>query len=234
MGNSFGMTDVKNVVYSCDSVQYDLCARGAKIRICAHSPGDFTVYNSMAAATCAMAAGIMPRHIEKGIETAEKVPGRMEKVFSEKEYGFSAIIDFAHTPAALKASLISLKKANAEKITILFGCGGDRDRTKRPIMGKTAAMYADRIIVTDDNPRNEDRMGIIEDILKGIPKGTNVEVIPSRRDAIAYAVKTAEAGEVLLLSGKGGEKYETVKGRKIPFDEKEILAEEIKKRTAIN
>lgn len=111
---------------------------------------------------------------------------------------------------------------------MLFGCGGDRDRAKRPVMGSIAAKYADRIIVTSDNPRNENRMAIIEDILKGIPKTAEYTVIPDRCEAIAYAVRSARRGEVLLLSGKGAERYETVCGKKIPFSEKEILAEAAK------
>lgn len=227
---SYGITDTENVRRCGDETAYVLKCGREKIRITSCIPGDFTLYNTMAAAKCAAAAGICAAHIANGIGKVKSIPGRMEKVVSEDVAGFSVIIDFAHTPAAFENVLKSLKKTNAEKLTVLFGCGGDRDPAKRAPMGEIAARYADRIIVTDDNPRWEDHLKIIEDILKGIPKGKNVTVIPSRRDAVIYALETAKAGETVLLCGKGQENCEIIKGKKIPFSEKQIIAGFLRER----
>ena len=126
--------------------------------------------------------------------------------------------------------LKDLKKTNAEKLTVLFGCGGDRDTSKRSTMGQIACTYADRVIVTSDNPRTEDRMKIIEDILKGVTDKGKTCVIPDRRNAVCYAAESAIPGEIILLAGKGHEEYEIVGDRKRPFSEREIVAEVLKRK----
>ncbi|MDD6095589.1 MAG: UDP-N-acetylmuramoyl-L-alanyl-D-glutamate--2,6-diaminopimelate ligase [Clostridia bacterium] len=227
---NFGISDAGNIRLSAEKTRYLLNCGGEKINIEALVPGGFTVYNTMAAACCAAAVGVSPGCISQGIFRVKGIPGRMERVLSREKYGFTVYIDFAHTPAALEAVLRDLKKTNAEKLTVLFGCGGDRDRGKRSIMGEIAAKYSDRVIVTSDNPRTEDRLKIIDDILEGIPKDFHPCVIPSRKDAICYALESAVEGEIILLAGKGQEEYEIVNGKKLPFSEKEIIAEVMKRK----
>ena len=137
---------------------------------------------------------------------------------------YSVIIDYAHTPDGLEQVLRALRPSCRGKLIVLFGCGGDRDRTKRPLMGAAACKYADKIIVTSDNPRTEDPTKIIGDILKGTDKKRrDLFVEPDRRKAIALALKTAEPGDTVLLAGKGHEKYQLIGGEKLPLDERETV-----------
>ncbi len=220
----YGMDDVLGLYRDARKTVFDFSLGSDIIRVETTVPGDFTVYNTMAAAACAHAAGVSPDAIAEGVRRVESIPGRMERAVRREEFGFSLYIDFAHTPAAFERVLSSLKKTTAEKLTVVFGCGGDRDPSKRAPMGGLAARYADKIIVTSDNPRNEDRGKIIEEILKGIPQGKRVTVIPDRKTAILFALETVREGETVLLAGKGTEEYEIEKGEKRPFSEKEIIA----------
>ena len=222
IGYSYGLTNAENVIEHDGYMEFDFVAEEEKIRILSHNIGEFNIYNILAAITCARAAGVSPADISNGIFNAPPLSGRMERV-TPKDCPVTVYIDYAHTPAAMEAVLSQLKKTNAENLTVLFGCGGDRDREKRHLMGETASRYAKRIIVTSDNPRWEDPENIIKEILTGIPEGTDVTVIKDRREAILYAVKTSVKGETIALLGKGHENYEIVEDRKIPFSEKEIL-----------
>lgn len=187
---------------------------------------DFTLQNTVLAAEIARRMGIDDIYIKNGIENIKSIPGRMEQILSLQDAGFDAYIDYAHTPYAMETVLRSLcRRAVGRRITVVFGCGGDRDKSKRAEMGRVASMYADRVIVTSDNPRREDPMAIIGDILSGISCMDNVECISNRRDAITKAVESAEYGDILLLLGKGHEQYEIDRGGKHPFSESAILRE---------
>jgi len=134
-------------------------------------------------------------------------------------------IDYAHTPDSLRAALTALRSVVSGKLMLVFGCGGERDKSKRPLMAKTAQELADITIVTGDNPRGENPGAIIADILAGVDEGASVKVIPNRREAIRWAVLNAGAADTILLAGKGHEKYEITAEGKLPFDEEKIVRE---------
>lgn len=196
------------------------------ISVSSGTPSDFTLQNTVLAAEIARRMGIDDIYIKNGIENAKNIPGRMEQVICLSNAGFDAYIDYAHTPYAMETVLRSFcSGAVGRKLTVLFGCGGNRDKTKRPEMGRIATMYADKVIVTSDNPRREDPKAIIGDILSGMSYMDNVVCIPDRREAIAEAVENAEYGEIILLLGKGHEQYEIDSEGKHPFSESAILRE---------
>ncbi|RMF58500.1 MAG: UDP-N-acetylmuramoyl-L-alanyl-D-glutamate--2,6-diaminopimelate ligase [Calditrichaeota bacterium] len=183
--------------------------------------GKFNIYNIMAAVTTALSLGISEEKITEGIEALERIPGRSEPYLSSR--GFKIYIDYAHTPEGLQRMLEALLEFQPQRLIVVFGCGGDRDRDKRPMMGKIAEDYADIIILTNDNPRSEDPMAIIEDIKQGIYDQSRVTVIPDRREAILSALSMAQKNEIVLIAGKGHETYQEFKGRKIFFDDHQVV-----------
>lgn len=185
--------------------------------------GQFNVQNILAAVGAGLALGIKLEVIKKGIEALQRVPGRMEAY--EVKPDVQAFIDYAHTPDSLDKALRSLRPLTRGRLIVVFGAGGDRDRGKRPIMGRVAEAQADVVIVTSDNPRSEDPQKIIDDILEGIEHPQQCQVIVDRRKAIEQAVKQAQPGDVILVAGKGHEMYQIVDGVKQPFDEVAILKE---------
>jgi len=185
--------------------------------------GAFNIQNIMAAVGAGLALGIPLETVKQGIESVRHVPGRLESY--EIKSGVRAVIDYAHTPDSLEKALQTLRCMTDGRLLVVFGAGGDRDRGKRPLMGKVAEALADLVFVTSDNPRNEDEMAIIEDILSGMEHPEKHRVIPDRKKAIFAAVKEARPGDVLLVAGKGHETYQIVKGKKLPFDEVAILKE---------
>ena len=212
----------KNISLLSDCVRFELVSKGHIEHIEFASPGLFSVSNAMAAAVCAINLGIEPKDAAQSLAKSKSVCGRLERVECSAPY--SVIIDYAHTPDGLEQVLRALRPSCRGKLIVLFGCGGDRDRTKRPLMGAAACKYADKIIVTSDNPRSEDPIKIIGDILKGTDKKRrDLFVEPDRRKAIALALKTAEPGDTVLLAGKGHEKYQLIGGEKLPLDERETV-----------
>jgi len=207
-------------LYGGDGCEYRLASSKGSFTVRSHIAGRFTVMNTMQAAACALTLGIDPADISEGIETLRCVDGRMERVILPEDADISVFIDYAHTPDALENVLKSARRfAGKGKVTVVFGCGGDRDRGKRRLMGSVATKLADFTVVTSDNPRSEDPSEIIKDILKGIDKEKRYTVIEKREDAIKYAIKEARAGDVVILAGKGHEKYEIDKNGTHPFDE---------------
>jgi UDP-N-acetylmuramoyl-L-alanyl-D-glutamate--2,6-diaminopimelate ligase len=196
-------------------------------------PGGFSVYNTLAAASTAVSLGLPLVGILDALKTFNGVKGRIEVVPTGRD--FSIIIDYAHTPDALEKILKSVKSFANGRVVALFGCGGDRDRTKRPLMGKIAAQNADYLIVTSDNPRSEEPMSIINEIVEGI-KGerTKFVTIESRIEAIRYAILNAKAGDLILLAGKGHEDYQIIKTGKIHLDEREVISDVLKELAAAN
>lgn len=212
----------KNISLLSDCVHFELVSKGHIEHIEFASPGLFSVSNAMAAVACAINLGIEPKDAAQSLAKSKSVCGRLERVECSAPY--SVIIDYAHTPDGLEQVLRALRPSCRGKLIVLFGCGGDRDRSKRPLMGTAACKYADKIIVTSDNPRSEDPMKIIGDILKGTDKKRrDLFVEPDRRKAIALALKTAEPGDTVLLAGKGHEKYQLIGGEKLPLDERETV-----------
>jgi UDP-N-acetylmuramoyl-L-alanyl-D-glutamate--2,6-diaminopimelate ligase len=188
-------------------------------------PGRFNLVNAIAAAAACYAAGIEYDDIVSGLEKAEQVPGRLNALDLGQPFGL--YIDFAHTPDAIERVCESLRElSGGGKLLLVFGCGGDRDRGKRPLMGKAAIANADFVVVTADNPRSEEPNDIIEDIKPGLAGG-NYEIEPDRKKAIELILERAKAGDVVLLAGKGAEKYQEVKGKFMPFDEVDIVMKKL-------
>lgn len=183
--------------------------------------GEINAYNIMASVGASIALEIDKNAIVKGIEEIEGVPGRMEPV--QNPYGLNIIVDFAHTPDALKNVLTSARSMAKGRLITVFGCGGDRDRTKRPIMGRIAAETSDLVIVTSDNPRTEPPLSIIEDIIEGIPDKTYVSVEPGREEAIRLGIASMHEDDCLVIAGKGHETYQIVGSVKNPFDDRECV-----------
>lgn len=189
-----------------------------------HLTGMFNVYNAMCAAALCMIVGSEMEDIREGLEAVKVVPGRAEVL--DTDTPFKVILDYSHVPAALENILAVVRGFTRGRLIALFGCGGDRDREKRPIMGEIGGRLADFCILTSDNARGEDPYAILEMVEEGIkPTGGPYTVIENRRDAIRYALEMAEEGDVIILAGKGHETYQEIKGVKQPFDEKLIVAE---------
>ncbi|MFR5876974.1 MAG: UDP-N-acetylmuramoyl-L-alanyl-D-glutamate--2,6-diaminopimelate ligase [Eubacterium sp.] len=213
----------KNVVFSSKGVKYELV--GEKIgRVDCPIPGRFSVYNSLCAASVALSLGIDFESTLIAISKSQGVKGRIEVVPTETDY--TVIIDYAHSPDGLENIISSLKEIAEGRVVTLFGCGGDRDRTKRPKMGKIAADLSDFCVVTSDNPRSENPSKIIEDILEGMKDSkTPYTVVENRKEAIAWAMNNARPKDIILLAGKGHETYQILPTGTIHFDEREVIAE---------
>jgi UDP-N-acetylmuramoyl-L-alanyl-D-glutamate--2,6-diaminopimelate ligase len=183
--------------------------------------GLFNVYNSLAAMGAARALGIEWETIVAALTTASGVPGRFESVDTGQD--FSVIVDYAHSPDGLENVLRAGRALKPARLIVVFGCGGDRDRGKRPIMGRLAAELADYCIVTSDNPRSEDPLSILDQIVAGIPAGTQavVEREVDRRMAIQRAVTAARPGDLVIIAGKGHEDYQIFADRTVHFDDRE-------------
>lgn len=187
-------------------------------------PGKFNVYNALGCAAAALEMGISLAKIKEGLELLESVPGRSEKVTSKR--GFTLVIDYAHTPDGLINILKTAREYTKGRLIALFGCGGDRDKTKRPLMGKAAGELADFCIVTSDNPRTEVPGDIIQDILPGINETQcDYVIIEDRKNAIKYAIDNGKKGDVIVIAGKGHETYQVLADKTIHFDEREIVFE---------
>ena len=201
-------------------------------KIAMRMTGMFNVYNALAASSCALILGIEPGRIREGLEAVASVPGRIEMLQTGTPY--KVILDYSHAPDALKNILKTVRQFTRNRVIALFGCGGDRDKGKRPMMGEIGGKLADYCILTSDNPRTENPMVILAAIEKGIkPTGGKYEVIENRREAIRRALEIAEDGDVIVLAGKGHETYQEIMGVKRPFDEKVIVSEillEMRKR----
>lgn len=214
----------KNIRISSSGVKYELVSNSNIGRIRFTVPGKFSVYNSMGAAVCLVEMGMDFKGVLDGLEKCVGVPGRMEVVPTETPY--TVLIDYAHTPDGLENVLGCVREITEGKVITVFGCGGDRDRTKRPIMGDIAAQLSDVAVVTSDNPRSEDPDAIIDDILEGVKKHiSKIVVEPDRRKAIAKALSMAHEGDIVVLAGKGQETYQILADGKIHFDEREVVAE---------
>jgi UDP-N-acetylmuramoyl-L-alanyl-D-glutamate--2,6-diaminopimelate ligase len=195
--------------------------------------GSFNVMNSLAAATAAAELGIGPDVIAAGLGAAGPVPGRFELVTDPHgERGLTAVVDYAHTPDGLEEVLTAARAVARGRVIVVFGCGGDRDRAKRPLMGGVAARLADVVVVTSDNPRSEPPATIIHEVLAGIPAGgrDKVTVEPDRAAAIAAALEVAGDGDVVVVAGKGHETTQTVGDRVLEFDDREVVRSLLEER----
>ncbi|MEN6350658.1 MAG: UDP-N-acetylmuramoyl-L-alanyl-D-glutamate--2,6-diaminopimelate ligase [Syntrophomonas sp.] len=192
--------------------------------------GIFSVYNALAAITFALQEGINPSVITSALEKVEGVAGRFEKV--DCGQNFTVIVDYAHTPDGLENILLTARQLATGRLITVFGCGGDRDRTKRPLMGEIAAGHSDFCVVTSDNPRTEDPEKIIADILPGLDRVENSRyaIIADRREAIRHAIHLAKEDDLVVIAGKGHETYQLVKDQVLDFDDRKIAAEFIQRK----
>lgn len=214
----------KNIVLRPDGVDFAVSGIGVIGRIKTKIGGKFTPYNALCATSCAISLGIDIDTVCEAFAEMSGVKGRAEVV--PNNFGFTVIIDYAHTPDGLENILKTFDDCEKNRLISVFGCGGDRDRTKRPKMGAIAAANSDYVIVTSDNPRTEDPGAIIKDILEGMKDTkTPYEVIESRIDAIKKAVHIAKKGDIIVLAGKGHETYQILKSGTIHLDEREVVAE---------
>lgn len=217
-----------NICYSMGKVSYTLTCDTGEYEVICPMPGRFGLYNSLIAMAAAMTVGVDGNAAAASLREFGGVPGRMETVSTVG--GVHIIRDFAHTPEALRGVLDIASAETEGKLWVLFGCGGDRDRTKRPAMGRIASDIADHVIVTSDNSRSENRESIINEIMSGVDKGKPYTVIPDREEAIRFAVMMADVGDTVLLCGKGHENYEICADGMRHFDEALIVRSAVSER----
>jgi UDP-N-acetylmuramoyl-L-alanyl-D-glutamate--2,6-diaminopimelate ligase len=227
--------------YSADKPEADLCAENVRLsldgtRFRARTPngpleietpllGLFNVHNALAALGAGLALGLPPDAVQRGIASLRGVPGRMERVDAGQD--FTVLVDYAHTDDALRNLLETVRGLKPRRLVTVFGCGGDRDRTKRPLMGAVAARLSDVVILTSDNPRSEPPEAILEEIRRGIPpaRAADTHVVPDRREAIARALDMGREGVVVVIAGKGHESYQVLRDRTVPFDDRQVVRE---------
>ncbi|HYO81066.1 MAG TPA: UDP-N-acetylmuramoyl-L-alanyl-D-glutamate--2,6-diaminopimelate ligase [Bryobacteraceae bacterium] len=204
-----------------EGLQFEVEYSGSSYPITSPLAGRVNVYNILAAWGAGFVQGISPEVIAAGVEALEAVPGRFERVRAGQP--FLVVVDYAHTDDALRNTIATARALTGKRVVTLFGCGGDRDRAKRPLMGMAAAEGSDYVVLTSDNPRSEDPLDIINDALVGIRRYDTPHTIePDRARAIKLAVEQADAGDVVIIAGKGHEPYQILRDRTIDFDDREV------------
>ena len=212
--------------YCADRVSFTLCSDSEQLPATLHIPGAFSLYNALAALAAARALGVSLTDASRALSLCRGVRGRAEVVPTETDY--TVLVDYAHTPDGLANILSAVCGFADARVLVVFGCGGDRDRTKRAEMGRIAARLADEVILTSDNPRTEDPYAILHEILGGMAGSTTpFAVIESRREAIACALDHARTGDVVVLAGKGHETYQVVGTETLPLDERQVVREHL-------
>lgn len=208
---------------------FSLVWRGTATEVRLPLVGSFNVDNAALAAGCALALGIDMGTVARALSGAPQVPGRLERVEASCDPGFTVLVDYAHTPDSIEKAVAALRATTPGRILVVFGCGGDRDPGKRPLMG-AAALTGDVAVVTSDNPRSEDPSSIIEQVRAGM-RGEEARtlVCPDRREAIATAITAAEPGDTVLIAGKGHEDYQILGDRTVPFDDRIVAREELER-----
>lgn len=229
---SYGLHDTSDVYasdiqYGRHSTSFMAHTPVGKVKITMPVVGVFNVYNALASIAATFAKRIPLQVIAKGLEKMESVPGRFEIV--EGGHPFTVIVDYAHTPDSLENVMQAIVKMNAKRTFVVVGCGGDRDRSKRPLMAKVACGYATDVIFTSDNPRSEQPIDIIKDMEEGVP-GRTYTVFLDREEAIAYAIDQAGEDDVILIAGKGHEKVQVIGNQSLPFDDKQVAGQLLKRR----
>ncbi|HXD76055.1 MAG TPA: UDP-N-acetylmuramoyl-L-alanyl-D-glutamate--2,6-diaminopimelate ligase [Vicinamibacterales bacterium] len=220
--------------FSVDGLDFDIRTPRGTVRAQSKLVGRPNVYNILAAVSTAVALDLPFDAIERGLQSLDAVPGRFEVVSNPKD-GITVVVDYAHTDDALRNLLETARPMARGRVITLFGCGGDRDRTKRPLMGAVASRMSDVLVITSDNPRREDPDQIIEEILRGITADTRrgetpIYTIADRRAAIAKAIEVARPGDLVLIAGKGHEKYQIVGEQHVPFDDVTVAREFLGRR----
>lgn len=217
-----------NIQNSLDGVSF-AAACGKELKLQSNMVGRHNIYNILAAAAASNILGVPETVIYEGIKNLKNIPGRLEKIVVNNRYFF---VDYAHTDDALKNVLQSLSGLKKKRLITVFGCGGDRDKTKRPRMAKAAEAYSDKIVVTNDNPRTEDPASIIRNIETGFAGNTSYDVIPDRREAIIHAYEISEEEDIILVAGKGHEDYQILKDKTIHFDDRQEIKKLLEEESA--
>ncbi|HES59580.1 MAG TPA: UDP-N-acetylmuramoyl-L-alanyl-D-glutamate--2,6-diaminopimelate ligase, partial [Caldithrix sp.] len=219
--NNDAMVKIDNWQMNMSGMHLNMSTPAGKLDISTKLIGEFNIYNILSAIGAGIAKELQLASIKLGIEAVDHIPGRLQSI--EIKDDVVAIIDYAHTPDSLDKAIRTLRKVVQNRLIVVFGCGGDRDKGKRPQMGQIAEKLADIAIVTTDNPRTEKPEDIIEDILAGMSLKEKQIVISDRREAIQKAVKIAEKGDIILIAGKGHEQYQEINGVKHDFNEYAII-----------
>lgn len=215
-------------------ISADVNTPWGRVEVSSRLFGEHNLSNVLAAATAALATGSTPREVEDGLSRFSVVPGRLERV--ENPCGFEVLVDYAHTPDALKNVLTAVRPLTPGRIVLVFGCGGDRDTAKRPIMGRIGMELSDALVITSDNPRTESPDRILDDVERGVKEAAGAEGkaysrIEDRRAAIREAIGIARPGDTVLIAGKGHEDYQIVGTVKHPFDDRKVAADAIREKS---
>lgn len=216
-----------NIRLSAEGTEFDLASPYGIHHVSLKLLGKFSIYNVLAALAAALASKVPLVHAIKSVERTDGVAGRFELVDAGQD--FTVIVDYCHTPDSLENVLKTIKQIAGGKITVVVGCGGDRDRTKRPLMAEIACKYSDNAIFTSDNPRTEDPVQILKDMEAGVT-GRDYTTIVDRREAIYHAIKQANKGEIILIAGKGHETYQIIGDQVLDFDDRLVAKEAIEER----
>jgi UDP-N-acetylmuramoyl-L-alanyl-D-glutamate--2,6-diaminopimelate ligase len=211
----------RHISSNLQGLRFEVQSRNVRFTVESALLGKINVYNILAACSAGLTYEFAPEVIAQGIAQCRAVPGRFERIDEGQPFG--VVVDYAHTDDALKNTIAVARGLSPKRIITLFGCGGDRDRSKRPLMGQVAAENSDFVVLTSDNPRSEDPLAIMNDALVGIRRTDVPHVIePDRATAIARAIKEARAGDIVILAGKGHETYQVLKDKTIAFDDREM------------
>jgi len=220
-----GAADVRGTIrrQDIDGFSMILHAPQGEIDVTSRLLGRHNIYNALGASAAALALGVPLSSVKAGLEALREVPGRVESV--EAGQDFRVIVDYAHTDDALQKLLENLRPLTTGRLITVFGCGGDRDTFKRPLMARSATTFSDLTVITSDNPRSEDPGKIISDILPGCKEGADVIVEPDRHEAIEVAIGQARGGDIVVIAGKGHEDYQKLNTGVIDFDDREVARE---------
>jgi UDP-N-acetylmuramoyl-L-alanyl-D-glutamate--2,6-diaminopimelate ligase len=211
----------ENIESSLTGLRFDVVSDARRFAVESALVGQINVYNILLACSTALTYGIGEKQIRKGIANLQRVPGRFERV--EEGQPFTVVVDYAHTDDALRNVIAAARGMRPKRVITLFGCGGDRDRSKRPLMGVAAAEFSDYVVLTSDNPRSEDPLSIMNDALVGLRRYDTPHITePDRERAIRKAIEEAGPGDVVILAGKGHETYQILRDGPIPFDDREV------------
>ena len=227
-----GTLNAHDVTMTSKTSTYTIEFDGKQYPIKMNTTGLFNVYNTLAAIGACLYENISMEKIDEALQSFRSVPGRFELI--EEGQDFAVVVDYAHTPDGLQNILQTAQEIKESKMIVVFGCGGDRDATKRPIMGRIAAEFGDTIFVTSDNPRTENPNQIVKDVevgvKEGLREGSTYEVVVDRKEAIKKAVRSARTGDIVIIAGKGHEDYQILKDRTIHFDDREVAREALKEK----